>query len=164
MCATHIFAWKLLGKTNEELGKALENEKDLAARLKKMKADAEAEVEENGKRMVHLLEENTKLKAEQRDIIKAHGCKRECAQVHRCSHRIIAPLHAVCHCIIAPLHAPLPLTSSLPQAEVQRRCKREIDEKDKTIEEHSEALRAAEANAKKLQEELKGTPRSVHAG
>jgi len=157
---------KELGETNEELGKALENEKDLAARLKKMKADAEADVEDNGKRMVHLLEENTKLKAEQRDIIKAHGCmgrgeapgvgKRGCAQVHRCSHRIIAPLHAVCHCIIAPLHAPLPLTSSLPQAEVHRRCKQEIDKKNKTMEEHSEAQAAAEANATKLQEELRG--------
>ena len=105
---------KELGRTVEELGQALEIEKDATARLKKLKADAEADVEANGKRMVYLLEENTKLKAEQRDMIKAHGCmgrgeapgvgKRGCAQVHRCSHRIIAPLHAVCHCIIAPLH------------------------------------------------------------
>ena len=49
----------------------------------------------------------------------------------------------------------MPLTSSLPQAEVHRRCKREIDEKNKTIKEHSEAQAAAEANATKFQEELR---------
>ena len=99
----------------EEARNTLENYEQSIEELKKKCWQKDKQAERTGAQISQLLHKEEKWHKE-KESVKARGWvwrgeangvgKRGCAQVHRCSHRIIAPFHAVCHCILAPLHTP----------------------------------------------------------